>query len=57
MKSIAAALLIALGLSGCIAVPVYEPGYRARAYYGPGPYYGGGYYGGGYYRYRSERYP
>jgi hypothetical protein len=52
MKIIAAALLLALGLSGCIAVPVYEPGYRGGyGYYGPGPYYGG------YYRYRSERYP
>ena len=60
MKIIVTALLIALGLSGCIAVPVYEgPAYRS-GYYGPGPYYSGGYYGGGYYgggyRYR-ERYP
>ena len=51
MKIIAAALLVALGLSGCIVVPAYEGGYRG-GYYGPGPYYGGGYY-----RYRSERYP
>lgn len=56
MKIIAAVLLVALGLSGCIAVPVYEPGYRTGGYYGPGPYYGGPYYGG-YYRYRTERYP
>jgi hypothetical protein len=53
MKIIAAALLVALGLSGCIVVPAYEPGYRTGGYYSPGPYYGGG----GYYRYRSERYP
>jgi uncharacterized protein YceK len=53
MKMIAAALLVALGLSGCIVVPAYEgPGYRAYGYYGGGyarPY-------GGYHRYR-ERYP
>jgi len=60
MKIIVTALLIALGLSGCIAVPVYDgPAYRG-GYYGSGPYYSGGYYGGGYYgngyRYR-ERYP
>jgi uncharacterized protein YceK len=56
MKIIVTALLVALGLSGCIAVPVYEPGYRTGGYYAPAPYYGGGgYYGGGY-RYR-ERYP
>ena len=52
MKIIAAALLVALGLSGCIVVPAYEGGYRG-GYYGHAPYYGGG----GYYRYRSERYP
>jgi hypothetical protein len=53
MKMIAVALLAALGLSGCIAVPVYEPGYRSYGYYG-----GGGYYRpyGGYHRYR-DRYP
>ena len=57
MKMIAAALLAALGLSGCIAVPVYEPGYRSHGYYGGG-YYGGGYHRpyGGYHRYR-DRYP
>ena len=60
MKVIVTALLIALGLSGCIAVPVYDgPAYRG-GYYGPSPHYSGGYYGGGYYgggyRYR-ERYP
>jgi len=53
MKMIAAALLVALGLSGCIVVPAYEgPGYRSYGYYG-----GGGYarpYG--YHRYR-DRYP
>ena len=55
MKIIATALLVALGLSGCIAVPVYEgPAYRSQGYYGPAPYYGG-YYNGGYYRYRGER--
>ena len=52
MKIIVAALLVAVGLSGCIVVPAYEGGYR-HGYYGAGPYYGGG----GYYRYRSERYP
>ena len=57
MKIFATALLVALGLSGCIAVPVYEgPAYRSHGYYSPG-YYRGGYYGGGGYRYRSERYP
>ena len=57
MKIIVTALLVAIGLSGCIAVPVYEPGYRHGGYYAPAPYYGGGgYYGGGY-RYRGERYP
>jgi len=59
MKMIAAALLAALGLSGCIAVPVYEPGYRSHGYYGGGGgYYGGGYHRpyGGYHRYR-DRYP
>ncbi len=56
MKIIATALLVALGLSGCIAVPVYEgPVYRSYGYYGPAPYYGG-YYSGGYYRYRTDRY-
>jgi uncharacterized protein YceK len=56
VKIIVTALLVALGLSGCIAVPVYGPGYRG-GYYAPAPYYGGGgYYGGGH-RYRSERYP
>ena len=45
-----------VGLSGCVAYPVYGGG----GYYGPTaavvvpapvyrPYYGGGYYGGGYY--------
>ena len=42
MKMIAVALLAALGLSGCIAVPVYEPGYRSYGYYGGGGW-GGGY--------------
>ena len=63
MKIFATALLVALGLSGCIAVPVYDgPGYRSPGYYGGGYYRGGGGYYGGYrggggYRYRSERYP
>ena len=62
MKIIVTALLVAVGLSGCIAVPVYDgPAYRSQYYgYGPGPYNGGyygGYYRGGHYRYRSERYP
>ena len=60
MKTIVTALLVAFGLSGCIAVPVYEgPAYRSYGYQTPGYYPGGGYYGGGYhsgYRYR-ERYP
>ena len=60
MKIIVTALLVALGLSGCIAVPVYDgPAYRS-GYYGPGPYYSDGYYRGGYYgggyRYR-DRHP
>ena len=56
MKIIVTALLVALGLSGCIAVPVYDgPAYRSYGYYDSGPYYGG--YRGGYYRYRGERYP
>ena len=59
MKIIVTALLVALGLSGCIAVPVYDgPAYRSGYYgYGPAPYYSGGYYRGGYYRYRGDRYP
>jgi hypothetical protein len=47
MKTLAAALLIALGLSGCIVVPAYDgPGYYGRSYgyyggnYGSRPYYG-----------------
>ena len=56
MKIFATALLVALGLSGCIAVPVYEgPAYRSHGYYapaGPAPYYGGYYRG-----YRGDRYP
>lgn len=42
-----AALLALIGLAGCIAVPVYEPGYRpyGHGYYDQGyPYYGSGYY-------------
>ena len=53
MKMIAVALLAALGLSGCIAVPVYEPGYRSYGYYGGGGY---AYRPYGYHRYR-DRYP
>jgi uncharacterized protein YceK len=54
MKMIAAALLVAVGLSGCVVVPAYDgPAYR-YGYYGSGPYYG---YRGGYYRYRGDRYP
>ena len=53
MKMIAVALLAALGLSGCIAVPVYEPGYRSYGYYGGGGY---AYRPYGDYRYR-DRYP
>jgi len=57
MKILATALLVALGLSGCIAVPVYEgPAYRSHGYYnapaGPAYYYGGYYRG-----YRGDRYP
>jgi len=57
MKIFATALLVALGLSGCIAVPVYEgPAYRSHGYYnapaGPAYYYGGYYRG-----YRGDRYP
>lgn len=48
MKMLAALLLVTLGLSGCIVVPVYDgPGYRSYGYHG-------GYYGG--YRNR-DRYP
>jgi hypothetical protein len=53
-KLVAAALLAAFGLSGCIVVPAYERGYSYS--YGPG-YYDPGYtyYGSGYARrgYRS----
>ena len=50
-----AALLVALGLSGCIAVPVYDgPAYRSYGYH---DHYYRGYSGyPGYYRYR-DRYP
>ena len=55
MKMIAAALLVALGLSGCIVVPAYEGhGYRSQGYYGGGGYAYRPY--GGYHRYR-DRYP
>jgi hypothetical protein len=55
MKTLAAALLAGVGLSGCIAVPVYDVprAYGPAVVVGPayGPYYGdrgyrGGYYGG-----------
>jgi hypothetical protein len=57
MKKLAAlfaALLAVIGLSGCVVVPAYEPGYRTydRTYYGSGYYEPGyRYYGGrrGYY--------
>ena len=38
MKNLIAALLAALALAGCVAVP-YEPA-PAGYYYGPGYYYG-----------------
>jgi len=39
MKSLIAAVLLAMTLAGCIAVP-YEPA-PSYGYYGPGPYYYG----------------
>ena len=36
MKTLTIALLAAIGLSGCVAYPVYE---RPRAYYNPEPTY------------------
>lgn len=48
MKTLLIALLAIVGLSGCIAVPVYDRGYYApapaysygyRSYYGPRSYY------------------
>lgn len=47
MKTLVAALLVAVGLSGCIVVPAYDgPAYRSYGYYGHS----------GYYRYRGDRY-
>jgi hypothetical protein len=50
MKTLAIALLAGAGLSGCIAVPVYD---TPRAYGPPAvvvqPYFGYGYGGRGYY--------
>ena len=51
MKTLVLALLAAAGLSGCIAVPVAEPG---GVYIGlPVPALVVGPYGGGYYGYRG----
>lgn len=45
LAALVAALLAVIGLSGCVVVPAYEPGYRT--YYGPGYYDPGySYYGG-----------
>lgn len=45
LAALVAALLAVIGLSGCVVVPAYEPGYRT--YYGPGYYDPGyNYYGG-----------
>jgi hypothetical protein len=41
LAALVAALLAVIGLSGCVVVPAYEPGYRS-SYYGPG-YYEPGY--------------
>ena len=42
MKKLTLVLLLATGLAGCVAYPVYE---RPRAYYAPEPtYYNYGYY-------------
>ena len=38
MKSSIAAVLLAMTLAGCVAVPYYEPA-PSYGYYSPGPYY------------------
>jgi hypothetical protein len=51
MKTLLIALLAIVGLSGCVAVPVYE---SPRGYYAPAPaYYSYGYSSRPYYGYRS----
>ena len=56
MKTLAIALLAGAGLSGCIAVPVYDtpraygpPAVAVQPYFGLGFGYGYGYGGRGYY--------
>jgi hypothetical protein len=57
MKTLLIALLAIIGLSGCVAVPVYD---SPRGYYAPAPAYGYGYsygyrpYYSGYYNSRSH---
>ena len=52
MKTLLIALLAVVGLSGCVAYPVYD---SPRGYYAPAPAYGG-YYSYGYRPYYSGRY-
>jgi hypothetical protein len=38
LVAVAVAALAIVGLSGCVVVPAYEPGYRPYYGYGPGYY-------------------
>jgi hypothetical protein len=51
LAALVAALLAVIGLSGCVVVPAYEPGYRTYGpgYYEPGYTYYGRYGRRGYY--------
>ena len=55
LAALVAAVIAFIGLSGCVVVPAYEPGYRTYYRSGPG-YYDPGYnYYGGYYARRGYR--